>query len=234
MSLEQSVANREVTRIVHATPFVNLIHIATNGQIRSTKHLSEDARGFYDPSDLLRADKHEHLVSSSIEMPNAYYVNKKQKLPSTEQKFAPEWVYLEIDPKWLFDPTTRFCPHNAAGFSGAGIGVGKSAFEGMYAQTVVAPQRPWNRSSNHLKPCPTDVQAEVLIPDGVPFSDVRAIISPNEDEARWVHSALVQANAKLARIELRGSPVLFDGPALGRMIRLGNRPPEEVFEVSKA
>jgi len=108
--LEEAV-QRGITRLCHFTPSRNLAHILSGGLgILATKHLKDDERALYNATDLARLDGHEDHICCSIEYPNAWYFDRAK---DREPLFR-DWVVLLINPRYLWEDGTKFCPRNAA------------------------------------------------------------------------------------------------------------------------
>ncbi len=82
------------------------------------------------------------------------------------------------------------------------------------------------RSGIHLPCCPTDEQAEVLIPDRIQISDVLGVVVSSEDQAEREVVRLELTGIDLAVFRFTVAPILFRKHELSRAIRNGN-PPEE-------
>jgi hypothetical protein len=217
---------RGITRLCHFTPSRNLSHIVTGGiGILSTKNLQENERSVFTQTDLERLDNHQGYICCSIEYPNTWYFNKAQ----LKDNIFKDWVVIFINPKYLWLSGTRFCPRNAASSYGRGIIEGEQGFKALFANAVTgAHGKTRERSSYHLPCCPTDDQAEVLIPDQIGISDILAIAVQNE----------TQLKNEAVRLELLGipedtykfvvAPVLFNKGEVSRLIRSGKRPDETV------
>ncbi len=221
-------ANRRgVTRICHFTPSRNLVHIASGFTgVLATKKLQNDERTVFTPTDLLRLDKHEGYISCSIEYPNAWYFDKAQ----AKDILFKDWVVLLINPKYLWRDGTLFCPRNAASDYGAGIGKGPDAFNALYADSVQgAYGKVRSRSTNHLPSCPTDQQAEVLIPDQILLDDISGVVVSSDIQAKNEVSRFKYLSVAPNRFRLIVAPILFDKYTLSRYIQSGKRPSEAVW-----
>jgi hypothetical protein len=137
-----------------------------------------------------------------------------------------DWVILLIHPRYLWTEGTLFCPRNAAAEYGAHITDGEAGFRAMFARTVEGAYR-IERSTKHLEPCPTDNQAEVLIPDHVPVSDVLGVVVHSETQAKNETARLRLLNIPEGRLKFIVAPVLFDKYALRDCISGGRRPQEK-------
>jgi hypothetical protein len=169
-SIKREVESRGIRRLCHFTPSRNLVHILTGTTgILATKKLQENERNIFTQTDLERLDNHEGYICCSIEYPNAWYFDKAR----SKDLLFKDWVVMFINPQYLWLPSTRFCPRNAASGYGSGIAEGEEAFLAMFANSVPGSGgRTFTRGSTHLACCPTDNQAEVLILDQIGMSDI--------------------------------------------------------------
>ena len=219
---------RGITRICHFTPSRNLVHIASGSSgVLATKKLRRDERTVFTQTDLLRLDKHDGYISCSIEYPNAWYFDKAQ----AKDVLFKDWVVLLIDPKYLWTEGTLFCPRNAASNFGAGIGKGAEAFKALFADSVRgAYAKVRSRSATRLPSCPTDEQAEVLIPDEVLLADILGVLVASETQAKNELSRFKHLDIASNRLRLIVAPILFDKNNLSRYIQSGKRPHETVWQ----
>jgi hypothetical protein len=223
-TIKQEVERRGITRLCHFTPSRNLVHILTGTTgILATKKLQTDERSVFTPTDLQRLDRHENYICCSIEYPNAWYFDKAK---SKDELFK-DWVILFINPKYLWLPGTRFCPRNAASDYGNRVGEGKEAFLSMFAQSVPgAYNKTWTRSNTHLACCPTDNQAEVLIPDTISIGDILSVAVQTHTQAKNEATRLSLLDVPEDRFNFVIAPTLFDKYKLSQCISSGKRPQE--------
>lgn len=214
---------RGITRICHFTPSRNFVHMAASGVgILSTRKLKEEERCMYTPTDLLRLDGQEGFVCCSIEYPNSWYFAKAR---AKETLFA-DWVILFIDPKYLWMPGTKFCPRNASKGRGRYVLEGEEAFGELFSDIISIGGRTIVRAPQHLPCCPTDDQAEVLIPDRIPLQDVIGVAVSSEEQAKKEIVRLQLARLESGLFRWVIAPVLYDKYALSTAIRSGTRPVE--------
>jgi ssDNA thymidine ADP-ribosyltransferase, DarT len=226
-TIKQEVERRRITRLCHFTPSRNLVHILTGiTGILATKKLQKDERSVFTSTDLERFDRHEEYICCSIEYPNAWYFDKAK---SKDELFK-DWVILFINPKYLWLPGTRFCPRNAASGHGRNVAEGEQAFLSMFAESVPgAYNRNFTRSNTHLACCPTDNQAEVLIPDQIGTADILAIAVPTENQAKNEVVRLSILGVPTDTFNFVIAPTLFDKQSLSDAIRSGKRPIETAW-----
>lgn len=220
-SIHDEVLRRGITRLCHFTPSRNLAHIASGEEgLLATKNLNKDERRIFTPTDLKRLDGHEGYISCSVEYPNGWYFDKAR----ARETLFKDWVILFINPRYLWSLGTRFCPRNAAASYGGNVLEGEQGFSALFADSLVgAGGKTFRRSAIHLACCPTDDQAEVLIPDKIVKEDIFAIGVKTETQAR----------NEAARFKLISLPTdsfrfiivsdLFEKQTLSQMIRSGKR-----------
>ncbi|NJM62498.1 MAG: DUF4433 domain-containing protein [Oscillatoriales cyanobacterium RU_3_3] len=191
--------------------------------ILATKNLQKDERSVFTSTDIERLDKHEGYICCSIEYPNAWYFDKAK----SKDKLFKDWVILFINPKYLWLPGTRFCQRNAASGCGRNVAEGKEAFLSMFAQSVPgAYNKTFTRSNTHLACCPTDNQAEVLIPDRIEMADILGIAVPTEMQVKNEAARLSILGEPSERFNFVIAPTLFDKHSLSDSIHSAKRPIE--------
>jgi hypothetical protein len=222
----REVERRGITRICHFTPHRNLVHIATGTGLLSSAALNDAERKAFTPQDLERWDRHPDHISCSVEYPNAWYYRQKVE---NDQTFR-TWVVVTIDPKHLAQDQTRFCHRNASAGQGAFIRDGIEGFGAMYESPVQgAGGNTYSRTPTHLRQCPTDNQAEALVPRFIPIEDVITIALPSEDQAAFVYAGLQQIGGEPDRFTFTVVPEFFEPYALKNAISGGIRPQEPVW-----
>jgi len=222
MQIQQECHRRGITRLCHFTQSRNLAHILGDCTgILSRKNL-EASDLPHNPTDPDRYDGCDHLVCCSLEYPNVYYFAKVRE----QDHLFKDWVVLLIKPHFLWKPGTKFCPCNAATARGAYIRHGFGSFSSMFAQTV--PGIRFSRPPNHLPCCPTNIQAEVLVPDPIGLEDITAIVVADEDQAK---REICRANLQGLTIDkqILIIPDFFNKNRLARAIQNGNRVTERSF-----
>ena len=157
--------------------------------------------------------------SPSVQYPNAWYFKKARK----QEQLFPDWVVLLIEAHYLWQVGVKFCPRNAAAEYGTLIDEGAQAFEALFAETVVG-TRQFRRGPGRPLFLPTDEQAEVLVPDCVPWRDVVGIAVRDEGQAKReiARQRILRRNFPSIVI----APEFFDPDQLSSMLRVGNLPLE--------
>lgn len=227
IEIKREAQRRGITRLCHFTPSRNLVHIAsgTSG-ILATRKLQEDERTVFTATDLSRLDRHEGHISCSIEYHNAWYFDKAR----LADVLFRDWVVLLIHPKYLWLDGTKFCPRNASAAFGREIKEGVEAFMALFADSVQgASGYTFHRTSSHLLCCPTDEQAEVLIPDRVPLNDILGIVASSEEQVKNELSRFRHLGIPEDRFKFIIAPTMFKKRALSTCIRSGRRPTEKLW-----
>ena len=227
-TIRAEALRRGITRLCHFTPSRNLAHIANDDiGVLSTKKLKQAERALFNPTDLKRFDRHEDHVCCSIQYPNAWYFDRAQ---ANEPLFR-DWVVLFIAPEYLWRKGTLFCQRNASACFGAGVRGGDEAFRSMFARcTQGAYGRKFTRAAGHLDSCPTDQQAEVLIPDAVPHRAIIGVVVKDRAQAQNETARLRIAKAKRQSFKFVIAPTLFDKRELDKCITAGTLPAEIIWK----
>lgn len=110
------------------------------------------------------------------------------------------------------------------------------AFEGLYAPTVAgAYGKNFGRTVRTPDYCPTDEQAEVLIPDMIALEDILGLAVHSVEQAR---NEIVRLRylripeARVRELKVVVAPDLYDKHGLSRVLKLGQRPEEKPFDSS--
>jgi hypothetical protein len=228
--IQTIVAEKQITRLCHFTPFRNLLHIAReNRGLLSTRRLQDDERAVFNQTDLQRMDGRPDYVCCSIEYPNTWYFRTAR---ANEPLFK-GWVVLIISPKYLWSDGTLFSTGNAAAGRGAGLASGSDALLRLYAPTVLGTgNRQYVRASTRLPACPTDEQAEVLIKDGIESADIVGVGVASEEDARGFLVALELAGATSWDVPFVIAPHFFQAGSFSSPVQRGIRLPETLLSPS--
>jgi len=176
--IQRECSTRGITRLCHFTQSRNLAHIFGDSYgLCSTRTLQVNNMP-HNPTDPDRYDGRDDLVCCSIEYPNTYYFyNVRNK-----ELLFKDWVVLLIDPSYLWNSETCFCPCNTARLCGIYIQAGPQGFRSLYATT--SPGISFSRPAGHLPAAPTDIQAEVLLKDPIPLEFIIGIAVQSEEQAQ--------------------------------------------------
>jgi ssDNA thymidine ADP-ribosyltransferase, DarT len=226
--IELEVKTRGITRLCHFTPSRNLAQILTGkAGILATSKLQEDERLVYAPTDLQRLDGYTGHICCSIQYPNTWYFERAR---GKEMLFK-DWVVLFIRPTYLCAFGTKFCPRNAATRSGQEVCEGIEGLRRLFeARTIGAYGRVFERSALTPPCCPTDEQAEVLIPDTIALADILGIAVRDQEQAQneRIRLKLLGIEKKTRRaLNFSVVPEFWDKYALSTMLKSGKHPREE-------
>jgi ssDNA thymidine ADP-ribosyltransferase DarT-like protein len=194
--------------------------------VLATRRLSSDERNVYAPTDLQRLDGFTDHICCSVEYPNSWYFERAR---STDVLFK-DWVVLLIDPKYLSDSRTLFSPRNASAEFGRRVMPGYEGFSRLFADKVDgAYGKTFTRSASRRLCCPTDEQAEVLVPDVIELKDVQGVVVSSKEQAvnEIVRLRLLQIpSEEIKSLRFLVVPEFWDKYQLSGMIRDGRRPVE--------
>ena len=173
------VVERQIERIVHLTRLKNLKNICEHGGILSLDKLHKYQ---------IETEPFDGQTPEGIQYKN--YVNCSltyynfHMLYSLVHKSGETVIIFHIKPDYLWKEGTKFCQFNAATDVGRHIGQGFRKLQSLFAESVTDKKGIQNRDGKP-KNLPTCIQAEVLIPHGIPLEDITEIIvRSSSDETR--------------------------------------------------
>ena len=218
-SIREEAESRRICRLCHFTDSANLVSILSRDQgLLSTAFLQKADITSSGPTDPWRWDGHPDHVCCSIQFPNAWCFKSIR-----EERGYPHGVVLFIEPFYLWQAGTKFCPVNAATASGRLIGEGLDAFRAMFAKTVEG-RRTSTRGPRHPDFLPTDEQAEVLVPNGIPRKHITGIAVRDEAQAAREHCSLLDHG--ITPPPLVVVPEFYEPRSLSGLLRVGKMPVE--------
>ncbi|MCK9595108.1 MAG: DUF4433 domain-containing protein [Candidatus Omnitrophica bacterium] len=225
-SIKKECGKKGISRLCHFTSSRNLGFILKGEKgILATRHLEEDERALFIPTDLKRLDGHKNHICCSIEYPNPWFFSSAR---SKEALFK-DWVVLLIKPDYLWEEKTLFCPCNAAASYGNRIKSGITGFLDLFQAEVSGSQgKRYTRTSTHLLCCPTDNQAEVLVLDCIQLSDIFGVIVRDRTQAKNEILRLKMSNIDQIP-DIFVSLKMFDKYGLSEAISSGVKPTEKIF-----
>lgn len=220
--IEQECVERRITRLCHFTQSRNLAHVFDSPYGLLSRRTLQKHDMPHNPTDSNRYDGRDDLVCCSIEYPNVYYFSKVQK----DDRLFRDWVVLLIDPHYLWQPETCFCPCNAARKRGGYITQGIQGFRSLYQRT--SPGISFRRSSRHLPAAPTDIQAEVLVKEPIPLQSITGIVVKTEQQAQLEIFRLNLQDISI-KMKIYVIPEFFDKKTLPGMVKQGKRKAERLY-----
>lgn len=219
MSAFDILTDRGVARLCHFTKLQSLTHILSSDDgILASSSIRSDVKTV---TDIQRYDGELDYVCCSIEYPNSWFLNKA-KQRNTDQIFK-EWVVLYINLGILKRKPAKFCPCNATIDRGRYIFSDPNRIETLFASPTLLG---WPRTPAMLRCCPTDDQAEILIKNNVPLTEIKGVVAGNADIAGRV-------SAMLKTYEVTNMPIYISPEVLSTiwsgLVRSGQRPFETIF-----
>lgn len=195
--IETEVVRRQITRLIHFTPSMNLISIFEQGAILSRHRLRQLSIEYPDLhlddylviNDKLRLDGLEDFINLSIQHSNHYLMNKFKE---SCRSWCDSWCVIAISPKYLYLKDTRFSIGNAASTASQRYGIDPSyeKFTAMFNEKVLGSgQRVFTR--NDMKNnYPTDVQAEVLVRGSLEIENIIEVFFETDEERQRSRGAI--------------------------------------------
>ncbi len=172
--LQEIVSQQKIPYFCHFTHIFNAKNIMTQG-IVSVDLLNERKTPYFRNDDR-RYDGYTSHNCLSIGFPNDKLFYQFRKSTGCGQ-----WVVFLIKPSILWETDSRFCITNSARAYGKYIGKRPDYFERLFKDN----SRSLPRSTSQLLPyMPTDVQAEILIPNVIHQEYLLGCVVINEDVAK--------------------------------------------------
>jgi hypothetical protein len=184
-----------------------------------------------DSNDPLRLDGQIDHISCSIEYPNYWYFrNAKAK-----EVLFKDWLVIYIKPEVVWSSANYFVPRNAAAQRGELLVPGVDGFRNMYSQNVSGARgKVYQRTPHMLSCCPTDDQAEVLVPTHIELRHIFGVAFYSEEQIRdeVYRLRLVGIEETLIMgISWFASPDLFTQQC-SSLVRKGIRPVETKIDIT--
>ncbi len=200
---------RGISRLVHFTPFNNLLGIANLNGIWARHKIEKYARAEQDQflldyisyNDEHRFDRRIDCVNLSIEHIN-HFLFRRFRDAFADQ--CDTWCVVEISPECLEKEGTVFTTGNAASsyVRRHGTQSGFNGLQALYAETVTSGNmrgtRTEMRTPSLREAHPTSPQAEVLFPEEIPLSLITAFVFEDDSKCARARAALEMENPGLA------------------------------------
>lgn len=199
IEFEREIRKRGINYLIHFTPTINLYSILEQSKLLSRELLENlnieqtDILDYIEFTDRIRFDDKSY-INLSIQHPNTFLFNKFTE--RTRDLPHINWCVLKIDSKYIYQKDTLFSVTNAANsYNKKFVGVtGEfTKFSLMFSsslQIVTSNSRRILTRNNLPDKYTTDEQAEVLVKDEIPFSDVKEVCFKNKDELASAVAAL--------------------------------------------
>lgn len=223
--IQAEVKIRKISRLCHFTQSRKLPHILgdLNG-IYSVETLEKIRPDIVDKNDPLRLDGFPNHISCSIEFPNTYFLSTA----ASREKIFKDWVVLLIRPGVIWRSENLYSYRNAAS-KPSPIGMGYDSFRKIFSPSVSGSNgRRFNREAYQLPCCTTDVQAEVLVKEVIPKSDIIKIAVATFEQAQEEIERLDILKINSEHIRFTIAPHMFDNSWINK-VKAGKYPDEELF-----
>jgi len=190
--IQSFIGYRRIERIVHLTRLENLNNICHSGAILSL-HQLEKNHIHANPFDGRKPEgqKYKNYVNCSLTYYNFFM------LYGLVHKSGEPVVLLYIKPDYLWKQGTEFCKFNAATDRGRHIAPGYQTLTSLFDDTVRDRQGLQDRNSKPIN-LPTCIQAEVLIRDGIPLTDIMEIVISSSRHEQNVRQAGWRGNIRIS------------------------------------
>ncbi len=195
---------RKIKFLIHFTECTNLLSIVQNNMLLSHDKLEElsiDYKDITEINDLMRIDGFTDYINLSIDHPNYYLLRKfRQKMNAAHIN----WCILKIDPKYIYHKDTLFSVGNAASNSSKSnykITGDLEKFKMLFENTVYMGPNVWNRR-NLKDNFTTDIQAEVLVKEFIPFEDILEVCFENSELLNRIKQAFIIENADFSKFKV--------------------------------
>ncbi len=223
-SIAELIRARGISRVVHFTPFPNLLGIFRVGRLLPRDALLAHARENNDErlldyvafNDTLRLDARPDCINLSIQHPNIALLRRfRQRFVHCDL-----WAILLLSPTCLETPGTLFTTGNAASTQVRRFGTreGPEGLAALFAESRHAVNLHGVRvlGRRDLPPsCPTDPQAEVLLPRAVSVEELLGIAVATPEHAARARAALELVAGSSALPPFDVEPALFQSPHTG-------------------
>jgi hypothetical protein len=218
------INRRGITRLCHFTHLSSFRQIANDGNVWSTQVLAKKHPAAA-VNDQQRLDGHLDYISCSVQFPNLWVLDAYR----ANARRTDEWVVLLLTPKLLSVSSTRFSPVNAATAFGAHVADG---LEGLVSMFQPQPPSVHNvyRGQKHLKSCPTDNQAEVLVSKAILADEVIGVVCMTPEVQQQIDQLVTRWNGPKPVTSVR--EFLFDSNYVKQMVWKGHDMDLAVREVS--
>ena len=212
--IRNEISRRGITRLCHFTRLMSLEQVIGDRAILSTSALIDRGRADH-RNDSDRYDGHLDYVSCSVQYPNLYVLDSFRQ----RMGHVGPWVVVLLDPELLELPSTRFSPVNAATAGGNHVSTGFDGFDAMF-QTSPPSAHPTSRRSSHLKSCPTDHQAEVLVHRSIAAERIIGFVCEADEDRQHVDQLLSGWEGPLPERSKR--PRFFESVYVSQCIQNGH------------
>ena len=202
LEFQKEIASREIEHLIHFTPTINLLSIFEQGKLLSRALLEQfdidqtDIFDYIEFTDEIRFDD-KNYINLSIQHPNSFLFNRFRQKTANENHIY--WCVLKIDKKYIYQTDTLFSVTNAANSHNkrsVGVTSDINKFRMMFANSlqIVTSYSSRTITRNVKDKYPTDEQAEVLVKDEIPASDILQVCFKDENDLATAKAALSDYN----------------------------------------
>ncbi len=189
LDFQQEISAREITHLIHFTPTINLLSIYEQGRLLSRAFLEKldilqtDIFDYIEFTDPIRFDD-KNFINLSIQHPNSYLFKKFRERTSGQAHI--NWCVLKIDNKYIYHVDTLFSVTNAANSYNKNylkVTADINKFRMIFTEKIqiITSYNTREVVRGNLKPCyPSDEQAEVLVKNEIPISDIIQVCFKDE------------------------------------------------------
>ncbi len=199
IEFQKEILCRGIEYLIHFTPTINLLSIFEQGKLLSRALLERfdidqtDIFDYIEFTDDIRFDD-KNYINLSIQHPNSFLFNRFRE--KTQNDIHISWCVLKIDAKYIYQVNTLFSVTNAANsHNKRNIGVTGdiNKFRLIFSNSIqiVTSYNSKVILRNSLKAkYPTDEQAEVLVKNEIPVSDILQVCFKDEADLASAKAAL--------------------------------------------
>jgi len=203
IEFQKEIASRGIEHLIHFTPTINLLSIFEQGKLLSRALLERfdidqtDIFDYVEFTDDIRFDDKSY-INLSIQHPNSFLFNRFRQKTADESHVY--WCVLKIDKKYIYQADTLFSVTNAANSHNkrnVGVTGDINKFRMMFANSlpIVTSYNSRTVTRNGLKDkYPTDEQAEVLVKNEIPVSDILQVCFKDDNDLAAGKAALSDYN----------------------------------------
>lgn len=200
---QKEITERGIEHLIHFTPTINLLSIFEQGKLLSRALLEQfdidqtDIFDYIEFTDEIRFDDKSY-INLSVQHPNSFLFNRFRNKTANEHHIY--WCILKIDKKYIYQADTMFSVTNAANShnkKNVGVTGDIAKFRMLFANSlpIVTSYNSRTITRNNLKSkYPTDEQAEVLVKNEIPVSDILQVCFKDEQDLATGKAALSDYN----------------------------------------
>ena len=202
IEFQKEIESRGIEHLIHFTPTINLLSIFEQDKLLSRALLEQfdidqtDIFDYIEFTDEIRFDDKSY-INLSIQHPNSFLFNRFRQKTANENHIY--WCVLKIDKKYIYQTDTLFSVTNAANSHNkrnVGVTGDINKFRMMFANSlpIVTSYGSRTITRNVKDKYPTDEQAEVLVKNEIPVSDILQVCFKDEKDLATGKAALSDYN----------------------------------------